>query len=575
MRTVKSTVPRGDKRNMPQNRGHSTRVAIILQEPSVEMDAEKATYSQPLKMKARQVVLEGAVRALTEERESSPLVPLTSFNSLARYCVNLFQTYLRRDISEPVSLLQQHWEAVHASRVGERLPSDLKVLFLCGPEPLNDLMELLSLGVAPENVWAIEGDEQAYRKAVKQLREGGWPIKLHQGSLHEFLAVVPEQFDVVYFDACGPLFGGKPKTSIVLRELFLKQRMAPLSVLITNFSAKPRDAEDDWIKRLYAWYAPRYFQPAWGDIDGAMAIERIGDPAEFFAHLKANLEEYYSDFVTRFTIEFAGELLPCWRVRALKAARTAYFAPKSRLDAAVKASLATGEAAPVGGELSLDALIDSIGHGQLVPDQYQFLWTVALAKDHLNDTDALLEILTKDTLEGTKLCDAINAISLVRNFFESTGGGMAQHNSDACGDALRTVMERFLWFDSPGTPGEGLFCDVPLPNLLIDLLIGVYGYPYHVNLQKLNRLKYIAKTTPMYSDVFVLDQCRYMYDLVPTLAMFGDGLPDALQLQLRICMNLIGLHTHEACRDLYLGSALAAMSEGFNVHAWPDRELLK
>ncbi len=63
----------------------------------------------------------------------------------------------------------------------------------------------------------------------------------------------------------------------------------------------------------------------------------------------------------------------------------------------------------------------------------------------------------------------------------------------------------------------------------------------------------------MYTDVFVLDQCRYMYDLVPTLALFGDGLPHTLQLQLRICMNLIRLHTHESCPCLYLGSALAGM----------------
>jgi hypothetical protein len=80
----------------------------------------------------------------------------------------------------------------------------------------------------------------------------------------------------------------------------------------------------------------------------------------------------------------------------------------------------------------------------------------------------------------------------------------------------------------------------------------------------------------MYTDVFVLDQCRYMYDLVPTLAMFGDELPHALQLQLRICMNLIRLHTHESCPDLYWASALAGWDvKGFNVHGWPDREVLQ
>lgn len=539
------------------------------------MDAEKATYSQQLKIKARRLVLEDSVRALTEGRESSPLVPLDKFASLARYCVDHFREYLHQDISEPIAIIQRHWETVHVSRIGDRLPGDLKVLFLCGPEPLNDLLELVSLGVAPENVWAVEGDERAYQKAAKQLRENGWPIKLHHGSLHEFLAVVPEQFDIVYFDACGPLFGGKPKTNIVLRELFLKQRLAPLSVLITNFAAKPRDTEEAWVSRLHAWYAPRYFQPVLGDIDGAMAMERIWEPEQYRSHLKANLEEYYSDFVTRFTVEFASELLPWWRVRALKAARTAYFAPKNKLEEAVKASLAHGTVAPGGGDAPLDSLINSIGHGQLSPEQYQFLWTVALAEEHLKPNDPFLDILTKDTVEDAKLCDAINAISLVRNFFESTGGGLAQHNSDACSDALREVLERFCWFDSPGTPGNGLFCDVPLPNLVTDLLIGVYGYPYHVNLQKLRRLEYNAKDTPMYTDVFVLDQCRYLYDLVPTLATFHIRLPDALQLQLRICMNLIWLHTHEACRDLYRGSALAPMSEEFNVYPWPDRELLQ
>jgi hypothetical protein len=318
-----------------------------------------------------------------------------------------------------------------------------------------------------------------------------------------------------------------------------------------------------------------YFQPVWGHIDGADQIERIDDAKEFFAHLKENLEGYYSDFVTRFTIEFASELLPWWRVRALPAARRAYFAPDPQLAKAIKASIAGGELVTEDGQVSLGILLESTGHGQLSPDQYQFLWTVALAKDHLKGSDALLEILTKDALLGQKLCDAINAVSLVRNYFESIGGGSAQHNSDACSEGLREVLDGFRWFDSPGARAEGLFCDAPLPNLAIDLLVGVYGYPYHVNLEKLKRLEYTAKQTPMYTDVFMLDQCRYMYDLVPTLAMFRDGLPMPLQLQIRICMNLIRLHTHESCRELYRGSALAGMDEGFEVHDWPEREVLK
>jgi hypothetical protein len=189
------------------------------------MSVERETYSQPQKKKARETVLRHTVRSLTVERASSPLVPVSMFDSLARYCVDFIRDHVRLDLSEPMRALRDHWEMVHASRVGRRAPSDLKVLFLCGPEPFNDLDELVALGVAPENVWAIEGDERAFKEAARQLREEGRPIKLHQGSLHEFLAVVPEQFDIVYFDdqpgqasACPQAVQGERERVILGRQ---------------------------------------------------------------------------------------------------------------------------------------------------------------------------------------------------------------------------------------------------------------------------------------------------------------------------------------------------------------------
>jgi hypothetical protein len=532
------------------------------------MSDDSETYTQPEKQKARAAVLGHAVESLTRKRKSSALVTVKGFDLLLQYCIKHFRKYVGEDLSGPLAGVQKRWNTAHASRIGKRDASELRVLFLCGPEPLNDLKELTDLGISRQNVWAIEGNQIAYQAAAAQLREAGLPIKLHQGSLSEFLEVVPEQFDIVYFDACGPLFGGKPKTSTVLRELFLNQRMSPLSALITNFAATPRDKEQTWITRLYAWYAPRYFQPIYDDIDGAMASDRIFDGTEFCDHLKKHLEFYYSDFVTRFVIEFVGELLPWWRVRALPSARRAYFAPDKELEAAIEAAFAVSDSP------DMEKFMLTTGHGQLSPDSYPFLWLVELARTHLEGNDALLELVTKDTLMQAKLSDAINAISLVRNYFEGHID-WAKHNWDACSDELRGALERFRWFDSEGTKLRGLFCDAPLPNLAVDLLVGVYGYPYHVNLQKLLRLEYCAKQTTMYTDVFILDQCRYMYDLVPTLSMFGDGLPIDRQFQIRICMNLIRLHLHESCWELFRGSALAGMEvKGFGVHAWPKRKVL-
>ncbi len=140
---------------------------------------------------------------------------------------------------------------------------------------------------------------------------------------------------------------------------------------------------------------------------------------------------------------------------------------------------------------------------------------------------------------------------------------------------MREALKGFHWFDSPGARLAGLFCDAPLPNLIVDLLVGVYGYPYHVNLKKLKRFEYTAKETPMYTDVFVLDQCRYLYDLVPTIPLLGQELPLDLQLQLRACMNLIRLQLAR----IVLGS-LPRLGprrpevDGFFWHSWPDREVL-
>jgi hypothetical protein len=526
------------------------------------MSEENKTYRQPVKRKIRETVLRHGVESLTRKRESSPLVTIDKFDLLTDYCIRQF-ALAKKDIREPMAIINAQWKAVHASRVGQRAPSDLKVLFLCGPEPLNDLTELTDLGIPAENVWAIEGDRRAHRAAADQLQKAGIPIKLHLGSLHEFLTVVPEQFDIVYFDACGPLFGGTPKTSFVMRELFLNQRLAPLSVLITNFAAKPRDKEEVWVKRLYSWYAPRYIQPVLGKIDGAMEFERIyeGLDSVYGRHVRKYLEKYYSDFVTRFTIEFIGELLPWWRVRALPSAKRTYFAGDKELAAAVESALGETET--------------SSGHCMLSPSDYQLLWAGVLMKRHLEDDDDLLELYTKDRLRQSSLCDAVNAVSLVRNYIESVTG-WGKPNSDACSAELREALEEFHWFDSEGMELERLFCDSPLPNLVVDLLVGVYGYPYHVNLAKLKRMEYTAKETPMYIDVFVLDQCRYMYDLVPTLSMFGDHLPVDRQLQIRMCMNLIRLHTEGACWDLFHASALArAEIRDFPLYSWPERKVIR
>ncbi len=56
-----------------------------------------------------------------------------------------------------------------------------------------------------------------------------------------------------------------------------------------------------------------------------------------------------------------------------------------------------------------------------------------------------------------------------------------------------------------------------MKNLIVELLFGLYGFPYIAHAGKSLSLKYKAKKTWMFSDVSIFDQCCYLYDYIPTL----------------------------------------------------------
>jgi hypothetical protein len=60
---------------------------------------------------------------------------------------------------------------LHATRIGNKKASELQVLFLSGPEPLNDLEIMMELGIRPENVWAVESDKEMFDHAHRHLSE--------------------------------------------------------------------------------------------------------------------------------------------------------------------------------------------------------------------------------------------------------------------------------------------------------------------------------------------------------------------------------------------------------------------
>lgn len=510
------------------------------------------------------------------------MVTAEQFDRTMDYCLRFLEQHCGMSLWSSVKPVAEDWHSLHQSRVGVKKPDDLSVLFLAGPDPTEDLRAFKKAGVPLTNIWAIEGDRQAFNKAVGNLGREGVPLKVHHGSLQKFFSVVPQQFDIIYFDSCGPLFGGDPPTISVVRELFVNQRLAPLSVLITNF-AEPCPNLDPAIvtKRLAANIVQRFPQfapgseqtvgrpaseptPAeknlvkWGGLVGLWSYAN-GDNDTWTQNLDEFVESevlpgllrHYSQFTTEFVIRFAGQLLPWWRVVALPGSRREYFADDKALANAAKEA---------------EKVVEALSH-----PLYAALRHVLFTEGFLDPSSSLHAFYFRDALEQAKLGDAVKAVSLIRTFLESEWGDTffsTQHIRDACSPALVKVLEKFRWFDH----GKRVFCYDPLPHLLTDLLTGLYGYPYHANTRKLDRIAYKAKETVMFTDVFVFDQARYLYDLLPTLPFFDDPFPMPQQLVLRVCMDAIRRHAHFGCPDLFQGSDLAASGEdGFTYWQPPKR----
>jgi len=61
------------------------------------------------------------------------------------------------------------------------------------------------------------------------------------------------------------------------------------------------------------------------------------------------------------------------------------------------------------------------------------------------------------------------------------------------------------------------FLDIPTSGLFLDLSINQLAYPMHYVSKLTNRLSYRAKDTIMYLDAMMFDECRYIYDWMPSI----------------------------------------------------------
>lgn len=455
-------------------------------------------YSHESKNRVRELVLTGAIKALTSSRRSKELikrdelrVTFDHFLSLIKRAHTSSSRFKKLCIEAEMELAE--WMEFDACINKRRGASELKVLYLCGPSPINDLSVLLNYGINIHNVWAVTGSEDS-AAAHKELYRFNLALKIHEGSLAEFFDSYNEVFDIIYFDGCGPFMGGSPSTLAPVWTIIQKQRLSPKGALITNYSTPP---EDGPARERYVNLATAYFHPRYNDIPEVVRRSDL-DPAIFAIEpdiLKeftvGNLEPIYSDLITHLTIDLAGVIIPNLRALSLPAFLRKHAGPQRAVGSHIKKQ---------NEDLDEHGLP---GDRWVSPGTYPILSFIDRLEEY-NPNDPLLIHLRAHNRQGVTYKHLISVSELATSVLEG-------HWDILSPELLAAV--RCSWFDYKAR----LTCDIPFPNLLISSLTGTYGRPYFYNPRLSKRVRYTSNVREMYCDLFVFDQCRSFFDWFPTV----------------------------------------------------------
>lgn len=493
------------------------------------------SYQQPVKNAVRYRVLTNAVEALTTDRNRSVIVQPEEVEQTVAYARTNFRSF---DLLQEVDRELAEWRCGFESHLQRKEPRDLRVLYLCGPEPLNDLQVLLTNGIVPQNVWAVESMQEDVRLAREALAASYPSVRLHPGDLADLLKTYPGKFDIVYYDACASLFG--PDVLGPITALLKEVRLEPLSVLVTNVSRVPVKYQKEYAAVLSAFFRYRY-----NDLPKAFWESEQLDPEEckyedagLQNYIVERFEPFYSEFVTRFVVDLARFWIPNCRALSLKAVNDLYLVDGDKIADYLERSK---RIPPLG---TFRGSVEEIGDIALSPSSYPLY---SFYEDLKSRKHEFLRQLESLEINGEKLDHLLGAASLADAVFEG--------HWDAMSPAMLKAIA-LSWFDC-ACPFS---CDTPLPNLIVNSLLGIYGNPYLVNCRASERLCYTAKATKMFTDILVLDQCRYYYDWFPTVLLAPDRFQSrGFQVVARCILDRIGRTDQSADSHPFRGAAVAAL----------------
>lgn len=510
------------------------------------------SYSEPLKNKARIEVISNAIIQLTTKRFQSTLARRSYVREVREYFVSKGDRYDKCEAAKLTNRVIEKWESFYDSIILEKSPSNLKVAYLAGPNPENDLDVLCQYGVLPENIWAFESDNSTYLQAVDSALSSRYPfIKIVNSGIDAFLEVSHQKFDIIYLDFCGPLPSRNPKqkTLATITKILAHHSLNSPGALITNFSLPSKDQDSEGyslIAKLVALYLyPKAFiesnDPENNFEDGpdGMRIDR------WVSKIEADLPNYYSQFITRVMMDHAIILSPYGR-----------FPKESTI---LKKLFDTNKAAKL--KSTIDELIHSCGEVVSDTDMHPLLWMFASLSKKINNCDQEYpQIINTDS----KFSDFAD---MFLNQLDTKYNGNEFIDRIASFSVFLSEMQSKEFLSPALLKLKGdhnyknyhQFCDMFLFHQMLELIFRQIATPYQYNTENLMRWKYKAKETDMFMDLMILDECRYLYDWMPTVDMIGKGVSNIeRQLSFRFALDAIRKHSRYYNPDIFFGTGIVS-----------------
>lgn len=534
----------------------------------------QSLYDQPLKKECRRLLIEHAVKHLTKERDTSVCVRRGHVRKvwrelqMSKEAFDFFTAEERQNIEKEIS----QWELFHKSQVQIREPSDLRVCYLAGDDPTKDLEVLVDLGILPQNVWAVEKNSKMLEEAWKSIASSNFRnIRLFKGDILVFLKDFQGQFDIIYFDACGTLPAAKQTTLKFVGYVFLYNKLTSPGALITNFSFPPElqgqiqqqqetptdsltqdktemKTDDEPTQNLEA-------KPAYSERDKIRNLTegylryRLTNTSEVDTHDRARTdEENYGDYITFQVIDSAYLYIPAQRM--LSSTKSGQSHPlwdqifskkekfirnistvqesvesisKTKFSKAVLAALTNlhenkpGKSIKFRIALVVVMVIEYLMQSKIT----SYLEDLGSKIQEMSKENNLCKAWIKEIFPDLSLLNPKNSLNvpsvLLTHLLSHSYDFIIKFANDdlltKCFEPLNKALECRNKFPK--------FCKVlnskNTTSMVAGLLYGQMAYPSFPVVDKLLRLRYTAKQRQMFSDVFIFDKCRYLYEQFPTV----------------------------------------------------------